>query len=338
MSLGVSVVVCCHNSERLLPETLRALAAQRFERPVEYEVIVVDNASTDRTAQVAAGTWPQTQAARLRVVSEPKLGLSQARRRGLLEARHEIVSFVDDDNRVCETWVSRAAEILTQRPEVGACGGENLPDAEAPLPSWFPAASYSYAVGAQGAEAGDITDTRGYLWGAGLTVRAEALRGLLRNGFASRLRDRQGTELSSGGDTELCFALRLAGWRLWYDPGLRLRHYLPASRLTWEQARRLNAGFGRASVRLDPYEIALGPQGARVRRDWLWRTAATLKQLLRHGVKLPLSQLRSMEGDPEALTIEQEAARLREMLRARKGYRQAVLDVAQAPWRAPRPH
>ena len=210
--------------------------------------------------------------------------------------------------------------------------------AEAPLPSWFPAASYSYAVGAQGAEAGDITDTRGYLWGAGLTVRAEALRGLLRNGFASRLRDRQGTELSSGGDTELCFALRLAGWRLWYDPGLRLRHYLPASRLTWEQARRLNAGFGRASVRLDPYEIALGPQGARVRRDWLWRTAATLKQLLRHGVKLPLSQLRSMEGDPEALTIEQEAARLREMLRARKGYRQAVLDVAQAPWRAPRPH
>jgi glycosyltransferase involved in cell wall biosynthesis len=335
MTPGVSVVICCHNSARLLPETLAALDAQRFDHPIGFEVIVVDNGSTDRTAEVARAAWPAEKAS-LRVVREERLGLSHARFRGIREARHEIVSFIDDDNRVCDSWVRRVAHLMARHPRVGACGGWNRPAFDGELPSWFEVASYSYAIGRQGACAGDVTDSRGYLWGAGLSIRKAALTQLIRDGFVSRLRDRQGDELSSGGDTEICFALRLAGWRLWYDPDLQLHHYLPASRLSWSYARRLNAGFGKASVHLDPYEMALGPKVSDVRRSWAWRTAATLKQLLKYGWKFPLSRFRSMEGDPKALAIDQAASRLRELLRARRNYGLAVTEVARAPWRATR--
>src|SRR5260370_5744265 len=80
MCEGVSIVVCCHNSERLLPETLARLAAQQFTRPAPTcEVIVIDNASTDRTSSVARASWPTECTIPLRVASEPKLGLASAR-------------------------------------------------------------------------------------------------------------------------------------------------------------------------------------------------------------------------------------------------------------------
>lgn len=336
MAPGVSVVICCHNSERLLPETLAALGAQKFDRPIEFEVIVVDNGSTDQTSKVAAASWPAGEARPLRIVFEERLGLSHARLRGIQEARHEIISFVDDDNRVCDSWVRRLADLMARHPEVGACGGRNLPACDGELPRWFADASYSYAVGRQGASAGDITDSRGHLWGAGLSVRREALTRLIRDGYVSRLHDRQGSELNSGGDTEICFALRLAGWRLWYDPDLELTHYLPAERLSWTYVRKLNEGFGRASVHLDPYEIALAsraPQIRSFRAAWTWRTAATLKQLCRHPWKFVPSRLRPMEGDVEVLEIDQIAGRLRELFRTRKSYQRSVGEVAAASWR-----
>ncbi|MFN0084182.1 MAG: glycosyltransferase [Blastocatellia bacterium] len=333
MDPGVSIILCCHNSERLLPETLAALAAQKFDRPVDFEVVVVDNGSSDQTSKVAAASWPPQAGARLRIVFEERIGLSHARMRGIQEAKHEILSFVDDDNRVCDSWVRRVAGIMALHPEVGACGGRNLPACDAELPRWFHAASYSYAVGEQGASAGDVTESRGYLWGAGLTLRREALDRLIRGGFDSRLIGRRGAELSSGEDTELCFALRLSGWRLWYDPELQLKHYLPEHRLSWAYARRLNAGFGQASVHLDPYEIALGPPVSPFRRTWLWRTAATLKQLCRHFRKLSPFGPGLMEGDAEVLEIERIIGRLRELFRARKSYRRSVAEVARAAWR-----
>src|SRR5687768_534263 len=117
---GVSVVICTHNGAARLPAVLSHLAAQQAEVP--WEVVVVDNASTDDTAQVATRHW-QAQAAPLRVVSEPQLGLSNARRRGLDAAAYPIVAFVDDDNWLAPDWVATAARLMAQLPDVGALGG-----------------------------------------------------------------------------------------------------------------------------------------------------------------------------------------------------------------------
>ncbi len=189
---GVSVVVCCHNSAERLPQTLAHLAAQQVGSEILSEVIVIDNASTDSSAQVARECWPQDCAVPLRVIHEPQLGLSYARIRGFKESRYEFVCFVDDDNWVCPEWIQIVAETMTQHPEVGACGGFIDSVCEATPPQWFERHKSSYAPGAQGQEEGGDVTWRRFLMGAGLTIRKSAWQHIFDNGFTFLLVDRQG--------------------------------------------------------------------------------------------------------------------------------------------------
>jgi len=337
MQSRVSVIICCHNSAQRLPPTLAHLAAQQVKENVPWEVIVVDNASTDGTSQVALSAWPESISVPLKVVSEPRVGLSHARHRGIAEANYEIISFIDDDNWVCPEWVQVASEVMTEHPEIGACGGLNEAVCETNPPDWFKRYQDSYAVGPQGVEAGDITDTRGFLWGAGLVIRKQAWEQLINNGFRSMLVGRQGTALTAGEDSELCFALRLAGWRLWYEPRLQLRHFLPARRLEWRYLRRLHRGFGGSTVGLDPYLFVLQPNYTismvRLRQSWQWKAAAVLGKLLRRPGKLLLSLHYPLEGDPDVLWIESMIGRLAELLKRRKAYDLSIREVRKAIWR-----
>src|SRR6266516_3860790 len=83
--LGVSVVICCHNSAQRLAKPLAHLAVQQVPQGIPWEVILIDNASTDGTADFATAHWPATASAPLRVISEPRLGLTHARECGFRE-------------------------------------------------------------------------------------------------------------------------------------------------------------------------------------------------------------------------------------------------------------
>ncbi|HEV3470241.1 MAG TPA: glycosyltransferase [Pyrinomonadaceae bacterium] len=341
---GVSVVVCCHDSARLLPETLARLAAQEVAPGTPWEVIVVDNASADGTARVARECWPADAPAPLRVVHEPQLGLSYARWRGFAETRYEFVCFVDDDNWVGPGWVQLTAELMAARPEVGACGGFIEAACEAPPPRWFERYKGAYAPGAQGpAEGGDVTARR-FLMGAGLTVRKSAWRRLVDEGFHFRLVDRQGKKLTAGGDHELCFALCLAGWRLWYEPRLRLQHFLPAARLHWTLFRRQARGAGLCEAGFDPYRFAFeraeaGDDAGRGRftESWHWRTLVAIRYLVRRPFRLLLSPLFAFEGDYHIIWVERQLGRFRGMLERRRTYDRDVRAVREAAWRRPPP-
>jgi GT2 family glycosyltransferase len=325
MTPTVSVVICCHNGANRLPETLAHLAAQRLEPALLWEVLVIDNASTDATAQVARRCWPRSAPAPLRVVPEPQLGLSYARRRGFAAAQGEIIILVDDDNWCCPDWVQLAVEVMAQHPEVGACGGQIEAAMEKSAPPWFERFEESYAVGAQGDAAGDVTETRGYLWGAGLCIRQRAWRQVAASGFQTSLVDRRGAALSAGEDAELCFALRSFGWRLWYEPRLRMRHFIPAGRAEWRYLRQLKRGFGAATVGHDPYHASAGAGRARwshpgIAQSWTWQTLRVLICLLLHRPRLLLAWHRAMEGDAEVLRMEAQIGRLQELLRGRQDY------------------
>ena len=325
MSEGVSIVVCCHNSAHLLPETLACLSAQRLSSaPLDCEVIVVDNASTDRTAEAARRNWPDDCPILLGIVQEPKLGLTSARLRGIAEAKYEFICFVDDDNRVSPDWTETVFKLLSEHPEVGACGGQISPQSEIALPPWFDDFKSYYAVGKQAEQAGDITESRGYLWGAGLCLRRKAWAELAEKKFSFLLSDRTGDSLSSGGDAELCYALRLNGWRLWYEPRLTMEHYLSAARLEWTYLRRLSRAFGAATAGTDSYEMALGNNTAGLvnglRRSWAWQTLATASYLARKPIKLWRVLMGPMDGDADALRIENLWGRLRELLLHRGTY------------------
>ncbi len=80
---GVSIIICCYNSAHRLPKTLAHLKTQVVSQIIPWEVIVVDNASTDGTDQVAKTQWGELPGVPFRVVNEPRPGLSNARNLGV---------------------------------------------------------------------------------------------------------------------------------------------------------------------------------------------------------------------------------------------------------------
>lgn len=329
---GVSVVICCHNSSALLPRTLECLTQQIVDVP--WEVVIVDNASTDQTSSVARRLWPQGLPVSLRVVQEPQLGLAYARVRGITEARYEFLTFVDDDNWLEPNWIQTTYEVMLDHPEIGALGGIIEPEFENGRPSWFGPVAYLYATGPSGAPAGDVTE-RHMLCGAGLNVRQSALRDIGEKGFRPISVGRAGNSLGAGEDSELTYCLRLAGWRLWIDPRLRMKHFLPKRRLQWEYARRLAYCSAYATPERDALVYACKP--ARVglllrvrwlRETWLWQVAAALARLLRAPAGIVKRGLgRASEGDADVLQAEFLRGRLDGLLAARLWYGRRSWEV-----------
>jgi peptidoglycan-N-acetylglucosamine deacetylase len=110
----VSVVIPAYNEEYVLADCLTALEQQQYDGP--YEVIVVNNASTDHTPEIARSKGA-------RVVDEPRKGNVHALRAGLAAAQGEIVACTDADTRASPDWICRLVSHLTAQPGVVAAGG-----------------------------------------------------------------------------------------------------------------------------------------------------------------------------------------------------------------------
>lgn len=252
---GVSVILCCHNSAKRLPKTLEHLAHQAFTESLPWEVIVVDNASTDSTAEVAQKTWLTCGGnADFLVVNQPVPGLSYAREKGIAESKYGILVFCDDDNWLCPGYVQRAHKILRDHPEVALVGGWGEPEPEGTPPRWLKDFSAPYGTGPQGSSAGIVSPTMTF-YGAGLVVRKRDYLDLISSGFRFLLSGRQGSRLTTGEDRELGHAMVLRGKKLFYDPCLRFRHFIPKERATWIYYRRMMVACVPAGLILQAYHL-----------------------------------------------------------------------------------
>jgi glycosyltransferase involved in cell wall biosynthesis len=331
---SVSVAVCTHNGAKRLEPTLEHLRAQTVSTDLRWEVLVIDNASTDQTGELARHLWADGPA-QLRIVTEPRLGEWNARRRALEEARCEVIGFVDDDNWVAGNWVENLSEVMGEDELIGACGSIITPVFESAPPDWFERFQKYYAV----VKEEQCTPNPISICAAGMGVRAVAWRELLARGFRSHLGGRVGGGLQSCADTELSYALNLAGWKLLIDRRLRIQHYMPASRLDWNYLRRLVQGSAYSAVALDGYHFAYQDPAAnfrdRLRQHWLWPFAAGVRQLARLGriAKLLLSRFAPMMNDDEVIQIDMQLAQLRGLASLRGRYSELRREVREAPWR-----
>jgi glycosyltransferase involved in cell wall biosynthesis len=321
--LGVSVVICCHNGAARLPRTLAYLQKQSVPASLAWEVVLVDNASTDGSGEIAEKVW-QHPTVTLRIVREERLGLTFARERSLAVARYEIVTFVDDDNWVCERWVARVAQIMSEHPEVGLCGGYSSGVIKGERPAWFDKYANYYAVGPL-ALPGDVTERVGMLWGAGMCIRMRAWQDLVNIGV--RL-----LSTTVGDDHELSLAMRLAGWRLWLDAELQLEHFIPADRLSWNYFLDLQRTRNKHLVASDGYFLALEDGGkgmmANLRRSWSFQFLQAVRNLASNLLVRPNKVLNRsssrFEGDGDVVRIESYAGRLAGLWQFRKEYAQFV--------------
>jgi glycosyltransferase involved in cell wall biosynthesis len=258
MTVGISVIVCCYNSELYLPKTIESIALQKTGAALKWELIVVDNNSSDRTGDVALEEWSKYPTNnKLRIVQESRMGLNYARSKGFEVAEYEYCLFCDDDNWLDENYLGRAFEVMATDPSIGVLGGRGVEVCEVEPPPWFDTLKGGYAVGKQGEETGDITMTRGFVYGAGSIFRKSVYLDLQRKGFKHLLADRKGNVLSSGGDKEMCYAYRLAGYKIFYIHENVFGHFISKKKLTKDYVFRMYLGFSSAQPILTLYEYAL---------------------------------------------------------------------------------
>lgn len=243
MNKPLTVLVCTHNRAELLRGALASLEGQTLARD-RFEVLVVDNASTDATPTVvsecaARGTIE------VRYVRETELGLDAARNRGIREAGGEVVAFLDDDARARYDW---AAEVLEGfgRHDAPIVGGRVDLIWEVPRPAWFSDVLLRYLIYCDyGPEVMPVTSPP-WLYGTNVAFRKRLFQeiGLFRLDL-----DRKGESLMGGGDTEFFKRAHAAGHRLLYLPNLVVRHLVPASRLTraFFRERLFYSGYTRAA-------------------------------------------------------------------------------------------
>jgi len=298
---GVSVIVCCYNAAKRLEPTLTHLFSQRFSTPVNWEIIVVDNASTDETANVAYRLYDQSETSiAFTVVFEPKPGLSFARECGFRNSRYDIALMVDDDNWLCENYVETIHTHFARNENLGMVGGLGLPELSIQAPEWFSRYAYCYATGHQ-----SETEKAELLYGAGLALRLSFLDHLRERGFTSILSDRVGNTLISGGDTELCMAFRMAGFELKYDRNITFKHQLPEGRLNWQYLKRLFYGFGVTKAKMDIYTAAISgkpiPKSGKL-PFWFNRFYFLSTQILNDFPTLISGKFGPLEGNDRLLT------------------------------------
>lgn len=246
---GVSIIVCCYNSEEKIGKTLRALAQQQFSFPVE--VILVDNACKDRTVEVARRLWENLGSPfELIVVEESTPGLIHARKAGVARARYFITVFCDDDNALCVTYLSSVWECFSDNLQIGALGGEGVVVSDIEIPFWFKSFSFLYACFPQ--------TNPSVLYGAGMAVRTSILKAIFFAEVRFHLVGRVGSHLLGGDDHELSHYIKFAGYELGYLPDMKFEHFMPKERLSLEYLERLVRGSGYSAPLLWPYENSSG--------------------------------------------------------------------------------
>jgi len=253
---GASVVIATYNGAKRVPEVLAALAAQTAPDG-SFEVIVVDNNSTDATA-AAVESDPATAALRargveVRVVSEPRQGVLFARLKGVREASAELVTFVDDDNLPDPDYLSFGmrqfddSTLAMINSKVEAAWETSPPPSVLRRRHLFAVNDYlgdsPRDFGANGSFAPTVT--------AGMWVRREVfLAAVPWREPKNLLSGRVGKYLISGEDIEFGILVGMAGYRRIYNPDLRVKHRIPESRLQTAYVRRLIEGIVRSELTL----------------------------------------------------------------------------------------
>ena len=219
----ISVVVCSYNGASTIRDTLDGL--QKLDYP-GLETIVVDDGSTDSTAQIAS-EYP------VQLIRNKNGGLSQARNTGIHAATGEIVAFIDDDAYPDIHWLKFLAKTIIEGKYVGV-GGPNLPP---PSDGWK-ADAVANSPGNPNVVL--LTDNIAeHIPGVNMMFRKDALNKI--GGFDPVFR-------AAGDDVDLCWRLREAGGTIGFSPAAIVWHHrLNSIRKFWRQ----QVGYGRAEGLLE---------------------------------------------------------------------------------------
>jgi glycosyltransferase involved in cell wall biosynthesis len=228
--MNVTVVICTYNRCESLAEALESVAASKVNPSVEWEVLVVDNNSSDKTREVVNAFCARFP--RFRYVFESLQGLSNARNAGIREARGSVIAFTDDDVVVDSQWLDHLTAPMLNHHWAGV-GGRVLPKWTHAVPNWLQLGGEDSLSGTlvmcdHGPVALELAEPP---FGASMAFRKTMFEkhGLFRTDLG-----RRPNSLLSNEDTEFGRRLLGAGERLFYEPAAVLYHPVTEDRLRKE--------------------------------------------------------------------------------------------------------
>lgn len=243
--MDVTVLVCTYNRCGPLRQALESIAASQMPLGLEWEILVVDNNSSDGTKRVVAEV-SAAHPGRVRYVFEPTQGKSAALNTGLGAARGKIIAFTDDDVTVAPDWLARLTANLSGGEWAGACG-RILPVLPGPGPRWLDEwHCWDGIVGRfdPALAAGEACPAP---WGGNMAISLPQVAGV--GGFRTDL-GRVGRSLLSCEEQEFAARLARAGKRFRYEPDAVVHHHPARAQLTALYALRWFFGKGRSDARV----------------------------------------------------------------------------------------
>ena len=244
--MNVTVIVCTYNRCRSLERALSSVAASTPPKSIEWEVLVVDNNSPDRTRDVVED-FCRRYPGRFRYLLERQQGKSYALNAGIPEARGEVLAFMDDDVTVESTWLQNLTAGLRSGEWAGA-GGRILPQWPCAPPSWLPEKEWfgmaPLVMFDRGPEAGPLADPP---FGTNMAFHRRVFEkyGTFRTDLGPGLNGK----VRNNEDTEFGRRLLEAGERLKYEPTAVVHHSVPQDRLRRDYFLTWWFNKGRADVR-----------------------------------------------------------------------------------------
>ena len=221
----ISAIICTHNRDRYLGAAIDSLLDQNFS---DYEVLVVDNASTDRTRSIVEARLPHP---RLRYLYESTLGLSTARNTGAMAAKGALLSYLDDDAEASRGWLTALYQAYQTNSKLAIAGGKVTliwPQGMSP-PRWL-SEELSSNLGTY-----DLGDSLVYIKHPGLTPRG--LNYSIRKNFLEQIGGfdpnlgRVGKNLLSNEELHMTQLALKAGWQVAYLPDALAAHNVDPARL-----------------------------------------------------------------------------------------------------------
>lgn len=288
---GLTILITTFNASSMIEETLKRLIEMEKVPGLDWEVLIVDNNSTDDTVEKARKFWDNQ--VELRIINEPQQGTGFAKFKGMSEAKFEFIGIIDQDNWVHSDWMVKAVQYLEQDASAAIICARGYPVFETKKPDWFDRYQANFAVGPQSEKTGATEDLQRFFYNAGCIMRKSAFEEALKVGFVPIMRSRTSNNLLSGEDTELQIIFKLLGWEIHYQDMLRFDHFMPKKRLSVNYFRRLREGMGATSVYLSIYRETMdaffeGRQRTRIN----WRQE--LKKSFKSVIQDPLAALASL--------------------------------------------
>jgi glucosyl-dolichyl phosphate glucuronosyltransferase len=327
-----SIIIPTVNRASLLELAIESFCQQDFAAD-GYEILVVDNGSTDSTKDVtsaAIAAYPDRQ---IRYIYEPEPGLLSGRHRGAVEAKGEVLIFVDDDIAADRAWLGSIVGTFAD-PTVQLVGGKNLPTYEVETPTWLEGFWETTPYGGRACsylsllDLGDrpIDIDANYVWGLNFSIRKHILfelGGFHPDCIPARLQHFQGD-----GETGLTQKANQKGYRAVYQPQALVHHRISKDRLTPEyfQKRAYYQGVCNSYTTIRKqaphFELQIPTHG--------WR--ASIDRPLNYARSV-LRQIRNL-GRSQDMAIEQvELAKIKQQIQAayQNGYTFHQHNVRQQP-------